>query len=67
MQLMLNGEARQFSAAPETVEALLVTLGLPLARIAVELNGDIVTKGERPMRALKDGDVLEIVTLVGGG
>jgi thiamine biosynthesis protein ThiS len=67
MKLVVNGEARELSPSPATVDGLLVALGLPKERVAVELNGDIVVKADRPARAVKDGDVLEIVTLVGGG
>ena len=36
-------------------------------RIAVELNGDILPKYSYSDTMLKDGDRLEVVTLVGGG
>lgn len=67
MRLVLNGEPRDVEPSPASVEALLVVLAVPRERVAVELNGDIVVKAERAARPLKDGDVLEIVTLVGGG
>lgn len=67
MRLTLNGETREVTPPPATVEGLLLMLGVPRERVAVELNGELVVKQERGARALKDGDVLEIVTLVGGG
>ena len=69
MNLVVNGEKREVPAAGpvSNVEALLAALGIPRERVAVELNGDIVTKAERASKSVKDGDVLEIVTLVGGG
>jgi sulfur carrier protein len=67
MQLTVNGETRSFDTAPQSVEALLVALSLPRERVAVELNGSIVRRAERETRSLADGDVVEIVTLVGGG
>ncbi len=36
-------------------------------RIAVELNEEILPKAEHENCILKDGDVLEIVSFVGGG
>ena len=36
-------------------------------RIAVELNGDILPKYSYSDTMLKDGDRLEVVTVVGGG
>ncbi len=67
MHLVVNGEPRALDPAPATVDGLLAALGMPRERVAVELNGAIVPKAERPARPVKDGDVLEIVTLVGGG
>ena len=51
---------------PATVDGLLRALALPLDRVAVELNGALVRRLERD-RGLREGDVVEIVTLVGGG
>ena len=67
MHLVVNGEPRDLAPSAATVDAVLASLGLPRERVAVELNGSIVTKAERLSCAVKDGDVLEIVTLVGGG
>ena len=67
MQLVVNGETRDFDPAPATVAALIDALALPRSRVAVELNGTIVPKREHEDRGLSGGDVLEIVTLVGGG
>ncbi|MDI9490980.1 MAG: sulfur carrier protein ThiS [Clostridiaceae bacterium] len=38
-----------------------------LKHIAVELNGKIVKRADYARTKLQDGDVLEIVTFVGGG
>jgi thiamine biosynthesis protein ThiS len=67
MNLVVNGERRSFDLTASTVESLVDALGLPKERVAVELNGAIVPKRDRAERSLVDGDVLEIVTLVGGG
>lgn len=71
MKLVVNGEPRevrgQDGAPPSTVEALLVVLGVPLERVAVEHNGQIVPRTERAQRRIQPDDVFEIVTLVGGG
>lgn len=64
--LVLNGEARQFTA-PLTVSDLLAQLDLLGKRIAVERNGEIVPRGQHGSTALADGDQLEIVVAVGGG
>ncbi|MCD8021186.1 MAG: sulfur carrier protein ThiS [Clostridiales bacterium] len=36
-------------------------------RIAVELNGEILPKSNYANTMLKDGDILEVVSFVGGG
>jgi sulfur carrier protein len=66
MELMINGEIRQFSA-PLTVTALVETLGHTGKRIAVERNGEIVPRGRHAEAMLADGDRIEIVVAVGGG
>ena len=66
MQLRLNGSVAE---APEgaTLEVLIGRLGLPAARIAVERNGEIVPRAQYAGVVLAEGDVIEVVTLVGGG
>jgi sulfur carrier protein len=65
MDLVVNGERRSLDVT--TVDTVVLALGLPPERVAVELNGAIVTKAKRAETSVKDGDVLEVVTLVGGG
>lgn len=50
-----------------TVEGLLRQLDLSRAPCAVEVNRELVPKARHAAVVLKDGDVVEIVTLVGGG
>lgn len=38
-----------------------------VSRVAVELNGQIVRKAQYAETVLKDGDVVEVVSFVGGG
>ena len=66
MELTINGEPRQFSAAL-TVAELVDLLGYTGKRIAVERNGEIVPRSRFAAVALADGDRLEIVAAVGGG
>ncbi len=69
MQVTINGESKQLPevAGRATVAWLLAHLGLPVDRVAVELNGSVVRRADRAEHVVVDGDVLEIVTLVGGG
>ena len=66
MQLQINGELRSF---PEklSLSELIVQLGMKQDRVAVELNLEIVPRGNWEATVLKDGDKLEIVHFVGGG
>lgn len=66
IQLVVNGEARSFSA-PLSVAQLVESLDLTGKRIAVEKNGEIVPRSRHAETALADGDRLEIVVAVGGG
>lgn len=66
IELTVNGEPRRI-AAGSTVVALLGELGLESAQVAVEQNGQVVPRRTHAETALHAGDVIEIVTFVGGG
>jgi sulfur carrier protein len=64
--IQLNGEPYKIEG--ETgVEDLLKKLDLRPARVAVELNGEIVPKNDYGRTTLKSGDSVEIINFVGGG
>jgi thiamine biosynthesis protein ThiS len=65
MEIVVNGEKRDI--APMSLAALLATLGLGEAPMAVELNGQVIKKQNHAATSLHEGDTLEIVTFVGGG
>jgi thiamine biosynthesis protein ThiS len=66
MRLRLNGRDAE---APDgsTLDALLEGLRLAPGRIAVERNGQVVPRDRYADVRLEDGDVIEVVQLVGGG
>ena len=66
MTLTINGESRDFPDGL-TLAALVAQLGMKQDRVAVELNLEIVPRGNWEATVLKDGDKLEIVHFVGGG
>ena len=66
MNIIINGEARQFPAKL-SVTALVETLGYTGQRIAIEKNGDIVPRSRYAEEILVEGDRLEVVVAVGGG
>ena len=67
MRITLNGEDVVVDADRCSLDDLLVRRSLPLDRVAVEQNGRVVRRGDRPQTFLAEGDVVEVVTLVGGG
>jgi thiamine biosynthesis protein ThiS len=66
MNLIINGEDRQFDSAL-TITALLERLGMKPDRVAVELNRELVPRERWGTTHLSDDDKLEIVHFVGGG
>ncbi|MCG8409153.1 MAG: sulfur carrier protein ThiS [Phycisphaerales bacterium] len=65
IEIRLNGESLTVEA-PATVASLVVTRK-PRPPFAVEVNKELVRRPQYEALALNDGDVVEIVTLVGGG
>jgi thiamine biosynthesis protein ThiS len=59
LSITLNGEPRRARAVAE--------LGLPIKKVAVERNLEIVPRSTLADVMLADGDQLEIVHFVGGG
>ena len=66
MTIILNGEARPIEAGA-TVAQLLAALALEPRKVAIERNREIVSRSRYPETELADGDVIEVVTFVGGG
>ena len=62
----VNGEEVRFPEGA-SVASLLERLRVSLPRVAVERNREILPKKEYSATVLADGDVFEIVELVGGG
>lgn len=66
MRVIVNGESKD--VAPDTTVAeLLRTLGLAERLCATEINRKLVPKRSHAEHILREGDAVEIVTLVGGG
>jgi thiamine biosynthesis protein ThiS len=66
MILEINGEERSVPSV-ESVRALLRHLELGEERVAVEINRQIVLKGEWDKTPVREKDKIEIVQFVGGG
>jgi sulfur carrier protein len=65
MVVTVNGE--QLTVGGTTMLELLQQLEVDPRRVAVELNLDILPKGEYATTPLNEGDRIEIVHFVGGG
>ena len=65
MQILVNGETMQIDEM--SVVQYLESLSIDPRRVAIELNLDILPKGDYGTTLLKEGDALEIVQFVGGG
>jgi len=66
IKVIVNGSPREVPAG-STVADLIRELGLSKAACAAEVNRALVPRREHPNRPLVEQDVVELVTLVGGG
>ncbi len=69
LTFVLNGQPRTFATLPEaaSLDVVIAELGLQGDRVAVEHNGEIVSRSAWPETAVEGGDRLEVVHFVGGG
>lgn len=61
----LNGQTADI--AGKSIAEIVENFGYNPARVAVELNGNIVPKAKYAETVVKENDTLEIVSFVGGG
>ena len=66
MHVAVNGEPREIPDGA-TVRALIESLGLARAACAAEVNRALVARRDHDSYQLREGDIIELVTLVGGG
>lgn len=66
MRIHVNGEEQRLPEAI-TVTELIESIGLADQRIAVEVNREIIPRGEYGETRLAEGDRVEIVRAIGGG
>ena len=66
MRATVNGDSLELPDGLSVAD-LLRHLGARSQRVAVERNGTVVKRARHPEEKIADGDVLEIVTFVGGG
>ena len=66
MNLTVNGETRTIER-PMTVQQYMEDNNLLLPFMAVARNGEVLLKSEYATVTLHEGDVVEVVRMVGGG
>lgn len=66
MQIHVNGQVRETTSGT-TVADLLRELNIMGERVAVEVNLDILERGQFGQRLLTEGDRVEIISFIGGG
>ena len=67
MQLTVNGEQHQLKTGLNRLDQVVEALGHHPKLVVVEFNGLILPPDRWAEQQVKDGDSLEIVTIVGGG
>ena len=66
MQITLNGKP-YILPQPTSILGLAGTLQLEPTQVAIECNGEIVPRSLYGEMLLNEGDILEVVTFIGGG
>ncbi|WP_447973320.1 sulfur carrier protein ThiS [Nitrospira sp. Kam-Ns4a] len=66
IRIQVNGESRT-APGGVTVADLLQELDVRPERVAVEVNLEIVDRGDFHRHRLQDGDRIEILSFIGGG
>ena len=64
---MIKVNGKEIDIKEISLEEFLTDSKYDLKRVAVELNGEIVSKSIYNQVILKDGDHIEVVSFVGGG
>ena len=63
--IKINGE--EHNANGKTIANYLIESNYDMKCVAVEINGEILPKAQYEDTVIKDGDIIEIVSFVGGG
>jgi len=66
MNIILNGTSHTI-ADGTTIASLIDALGLTGQRLAIEVNGEVIPRGEHAAHILREGDRVEVVRAIGGG
>lgn len=66
IRITVNGRVVELDESM-TVEHMLDRVDVPPNYLAVEVNAEVVPREEYTTHVIRDGDQVELVTLVGGG
>ena len=66
IKIKINGKVKSFQN-DTTLLKLVKKLRIPLKKVAIELNQEIINKKKLNKILLKDSDKIEIVHFIGGG
>ncbi len=66
IKIKLNGKAKVIIENLKIIN-LISDLKIPIKKVAIELNAEIIDKKKLNKIKLKDGDQIEIVHFIGGG
>ena len=66
IKIKLNGKFK-FVKDNTNLSDLLKTLKIPLKKVAIELNNEIIDKKKLNKQILRNNDKIEIVHFIGGG
>ncbi|MBQ9921879.1 MAG: sulfur carrier protein ThiS [Clostridia bacterium] len=64
---MIRANGKEIDIGVKSVNEYLIDAGYDINRVAVEINGEILPKLKYGSTQLEDGDVVEVVSFVGGG
>jgi sulfur carrier protein len=62
----LNGESREVPDRTDLTR-MISLFSLPEKRVAIELNGEVIRRGQWSFTFINCGDKIEVVHFVGGG
>ncbi len=66
MRVLVNGKPTELQTGA-TVAAVLASLDLPDARVAVAVDAEVVPRGEWPEHELNEGARVEVLRAIQGG
>lgn len=65
MKIILNG--KEIETNSQNLAQLIAEKDIPEGKIAVEKNGEIISKSLLDISPVNENDAIEIITFVGGG